>query len=223
MPKQIGQDAESIIDQTAAQKKATASNFNWNGLSPLGYFDQIMNMKQSQNAGNAVSSPQIPMPQNTFSQSVKPSAINTGLQQKAQMDAQNRIPLPTVSNGERPLNMQLDTPAGTGMNLNPEDYQNLAGKSALDILSMYMPRAEIDARFPMGVSEEDAMAYLWDNYSWLFPEQTGLMDGGAGTGGGSGYGLENYIPMPYDGSWGGGGYGNSQDYLRDSGLINWRI
>lgn len=156
-----------------------------------------------------------------WNQSITDSATGVGLSQKAQMDEQNRIPLPSAQ-GIRPLNQTLDTPMGTGMNLMPEDYQNIAGKSALDILSMYMPRAEIDSRFPMGVTEEDAMAYLWDNYSWLFPEQTGSMGGGGGTGGGSGYGLSNDIPLP-DMSWGGGGYGNSQDYLRDSGLINWRI
>ena len=221
MPVPIGQDAESIINQTAAQKKATASNFNWQGLSPLDYFGQIMNMKQSQKAANAQYSPQIPMPTNTFAQTVAPSARDNALSAQSQMNAQNRIPLPAAQNGVRPLNPQLDTPVGTGMNLKPEDYQNIAGKSALDILSMYMPRSEIDARFPMGVSEEDAMAYLWDNYSWLFPEQTGGMGGGANAGAGGG-GAMSDVPLP-DMSWGGGGYGGSQDYLRDSGLINWRI
>jgi len=222
MPKPLGQDAESIIDQTAAQKKATASTYNWQGLSPLAYLDQILNMKQSQTAANNQSSAKkIALPYQSFNQDVVQSPRDIAFQEKAQMDAANRIPLPGTQSGNRPLNTTLDTPMGTGMNLKPEDYQNLAGKSALDILAMYMPRNEIDTRFPMGVTEADAMNYLMDNYAWLFPEQTIPMPPTNTTpttptdnmGG---------VPMPDMGGWGGGGYGQ-KDYLRDSGLINWRI
>lgn len=51
-------DAQSILNQTASQKAATAVKFNWKGLSPIGYLDQILNMKQSQGAANAKYSPQ---------------------------------------------------------------------------------------------------------------------------------------------------------------------
>jgi len=51
-------DAQGLVNQTAAQKQASAAKFNWEGLSPGGYFNQIADMKQSQAAANAQYSPQ---------------------------------------------------------------------------------------------------------------------------------------------------------------------
>jgi len=94
----------------------------------------------------------------------------------------------------------------------------------------YDMRDLIDSRFPGGVTLEDILAYLPDNYAWLQPEETSQMTpgtqdpNGGGSGGYGGYGGYggSYIPMPDYSTWGGGGYGNNNGY-RDSGLVNWRI
>ena len=92
----------------------------------------------------------------------------------------------------------------------------------------YDMRDLIDSRFRGGVTLEDILAYLPDNYAWLQPEETSQMTPGTRdpNGGGGGYsyngGGSSYIPMPDYSTWGGGGYGNNNGY-RDSGLVNWRI
>lgn len=211
MPKQIGQDAETIASGKKPVAKAPQL-YN----APYQYFNQALNTKGT-----------VPMPTTPLSQKYPdlsdkmPYAGMTMMSNEAQANPwqpknpmfnkqQSGIPFPIISPDKMAILRLITSGAYQGV-LDP--YWN----PAYDYNTDYY-------QGQMNVNDEDKMNYLPDNFSFLYPEQTGSMeDDGSGGDGGGGYGFENYIPMPYDGSWGGGGYGNSQDYLRDSGLINWRI
>ena len=232
LPQQRYQDgAQGILDMTPQQRAATAvPGYSWDGLSPIGYFEQILNMKQSQDAANkaysfADTGTGGKPTQNIYAPPVTESQINQGIggYDAGKQGIGNTIPLPEMRQDPR---TSLATPMGAGMNLSPEDYANTAFPQWLQgFMDKYGFRQEIDSRFPAGVDEESAFNYLYEKYGFMFPEMTDwLPDDGGGGGGDYSYngGGSSYIPMPDYSTWGGGGYGNDNGY-RDSGLVNWRI
>jgi len=212
-------------------KTAQATNFVKEGQSNTNWKQPIQTAadynKGMVKGGYAQPQPVALRPtQNIYSQPVTESQRTQGIggYDAGKQGAGNTIPLP----GNRPApQTSLATPMGTGMNLSPEDYDNLDFPSWIqNFMDKYGFRQEIDSRFPAGVDEESAFNYLYEKYGFMFPEMTDwLPDDGSGGGGSGDYsysGGGSYIPMPSYDTWGGGGYGNDNGY-RDSGLVNWRI
>ena len=195
MPKQAGNDAESIINQTAQQKKATSAKASAPLYqTPYGYFNNALNAQPQKNIP-------IPTSQNILGQFQGMSPVS--FQSANQPTIKNGIPFPIFTSAS-------------------DYYQKMADLAYINA-KFGLPEQGYNTDYYPGMMNTVDTSLLPDNFVSIYPEQTNSArpsgsDGSRDSGGGGS--AESAIPFP-EYTWGGGGYGN--DYWRDSGLINWRI
>jgi len=223
LPKGAGKTA-----QATSMVKQGSSNTNWKQpvQSPLDY-------NKGMPKGGYADVPQVNP--NIYSQPVTESQINQGI---GGMDALTGgganlqdligglfggdVPLPGRNFTSEQTALNSMQQGGGRANLSPEDMFNTEN---ID----YLLRNFMNMGGPGGrgnITWEDIVNYLPDNYAFLYPEYAAFMNQGGQVplpGGGSNGWTGGYTPQDYSvPTWGGGGYGD-KDYMRDSGLVNWRI